>query len=90
MNAKKTYDLKGSYICYGIFAMIASQTIINIGMVLGLIPVIGITLPFFSSGGTSVMSMMISVGLVQSVVYNREEDMETAKIRMGSQSRGRI
>ena len=70
--------------------MIASQTIINIGMVLGLIPVIGITLPFFSSGGTSVMSMMISVGLVQSVVYNREEDMETAKIRMGSQSRGRI
>jgi rod shape determining protein RodA len=90
INAKNAYELKGSYLCYGIFIMIAAQTIINIGMVLGIIPVIGITLPFFSSGGTSVMSMMISIGLVQSVVYNQEEDMDKAQIRLGSQSRVRI
>ncbi len=90
INAKNAYDSKGGYLCYGVFIMIAAQTIINIGMVLGLIPVIGITLPFFSSGGTSVMSMMISIGLVQSVVYNQEEDMDKAQIRLGSQSRIRI
>lgn len=90
INAKNAYDSKGSFICYGVFAMIASQTIINIGMVLGVIPVIGITLPFFSSGGTSVLSMMISIGLVQSVMYNQEKDMDKAKIRLGSQSRARI
>ncbi len=90
INGKKAYDNKGAYICYGVFAMIASQVIINIGMVLGIIPVIGITLPFFSSGGTSVMSMMISVGLVQSVMNNQEVDMDKAKIRLGSQSRIKI
>lgn len=88
--AKNAYDTRASYICYGVFTMIAAQTIINLGMVLGFIPVIGITLPFFSSGGTSVMSMMISIGLVQSVMYNKEQDMDKVKIRIGSQSRGRI
>ncbi len=90
INAKNAYDNTGKYICYGVFAMIASQTVINIGMVLGVIPVIGITLPFFSSGGSSVMSMMIAIGLVQSVMYNQEKDMDKAKIRLGSQSRAKI
>lgn len=90
IDAKNAYDVFGSLICYGVFAMIASQTIINIGMVLGVIPVIGITLPFFSSGGTSVLSMMIGIGLVQCVMYNQEKDMDKAKIRLGSQSRAKI
>ena len=90
INGKNAYDKKGAFICYGVFAMIASQTVINIGMVLGIVPVIGITLPFFSSGGTSVMSMMISVGLVQSIMNNQEIDMDRAKIRLGSQSRSKI
>lgn len=90
IDAKNAYDTKGALICYGVFAMISSQTIINIGMVLGVIPVIGITLPFFSSGGTSVMSMIIGIGLVQSVMNNQEKDMDRAKIRLGSQSRSRI
>lgn len=90
IDAKKAYENKGAYICYGVFGMIAAQTIINIGMVLGLVPVIGITLPFFSAGGTSVMSMMIAIGLVQSVLYNQEKDMDEAKIRIGSQSRAKV
>lgn len=90
IDAKKAYENKGSYICYGVFGLVASQTIINIGMVLGIVPVIGITLPFFSSGGSSVMSMMIAIGLVQSVLNNQEKDMDKAKIRIGSQSRAKV
>ena len=90
VDAKNADENKGAFICYGVFAMIAAQTIINIGMVLGIIPVIGITLPFFSSGGTSVMSMMIAIGLVQSVMNNQEKDMDKAKIRIGFRSRTKI
>lgn len=88
--SKKCYDYRGAYICYGVFALIASQTIINLGMVLGLVPVIGITLPFFSAGGTSVLSMLVCVGLVESVVIHQEDDSETATIRIGSQNRIRM
>lgn len=90
IDAKKAYENKGAYICYGVFGLIASQTIINIGMVLGIVPVIGITLPFFSSGGSSVMSVLIAIGLVQSVLNNQEKDMDKAKIRIGSQSRAKL
>ena len=71
MNAFSARDYGGRMICIGVFSMIAVQSVINIGMVLGLLPVIGITLPFFSSGGTSLLSMLMGVGLVQSVYYHR-------------------
>ena len=89
-KGKTALDVKGSFICYGVFALIASQTVVNIGMVLGLIPVIGITLPFFSAGGTSVMSILICIGLVQSVIKHQEKDINSAKIRIGSLSRKKI
>ena len=60
-------------LCVGVFAMISVQTIINIGMVLGLLPVIGITLPLFSSGGTSALAVLMGIGLVHSVHYHKEE-----------------
>ena len=63
-------DELGENICVGVFAMIFCQSIINIGMNLSLIPVIGITLPLMSAGGTSVMITYVSIGLVLSV-YNR-------------------
>ena len=89
-KGKTALDLKGSFICYGVFALITSQTVVNIGMVLGVIPVIGITLPFFSAGGTSVMSVLICIGLVQSVMKHQEKDINSAKIRIGSLSRNKI
>ncbi|MBQ4105037.1 MAG: FtsW/RodA/SpoVE family cell cycle protein [Clostridia bacterium] len=74
-NAVKSRDELGAYICYGVLAMLASQTLINIGMVIGLLPVIGITLPFFSQGGTSAMCICFSIGLVQSVrMHNKNVD----------------
>ena len=47
--------------------MFMFQSIINIGMVLGVLPVIGITLPFMSAGGTSIITSFVSMGLVMSV-----------------------
>lgn len=90
LNAQYSNDIQGKYICYGVFAIIASQTIINLGMVLGFFPVIGITLPLFSSGGTSALSTLICLGLIQSVCYHNVDDMDTASLRRGSQSRIKI
>lgn len=90
LNAQYSNDIQGKYICYGVFAIIASQTIINLGMVLGFFPVIGITLPLFSSGGTSALSTLICLGLIQSVRYHNVDDMDTASLRRGSQSRIKI
>ena len=67
-------DNLGSYIAFGMFGLLASQTIINIGMVIGLLPVIGITLPFFSAGGTSSMCLYIGIGLVQSVHMHKQNN----------------
>lgn len=77
LNAFSARDYGGRMICIGVFAMIAVQTVINVGMVLGLLPVIGITLPFFSSGGTSLLSMLMGVGLVHSVYYHRNVGLAT-------------
>ena len=71
MDAMSARDYLGKMICVGVFAVIGVQTVINIGMVLGLLPVIGITLPFFSSGGSSLMSVLIGIGLVQSVHFHK-------------------
>ena len=90
MNASMATENEGKLICSGVFASLASQTVLNIGMVLGFFPVIGITLPLFSSGGTSALSTLLCIGLVQSVRNHNMDDMETAKIRRGSQSRMRI
>ena len=65
--AKRSNNYAASMLCYGVMFMIIAQVIINIGMCLKLLPVIGITLPFISSGGSSVISLYLAVGLVLSV-----------------------
>ncbi len=70
--ARSSRNIAGNSICVGVFAIILTQTIINVGMTLSLVPVIGVTLPFFSSGGTSVMVSFISIGMVLGV-YNQRE-----------------
>lgn len=66
-NGFKAGDDLGKYICVGVFAVIFFQAVINIGMVLCLTPVIGVTLPFFSAGGSSVLTTYLLLGLVLSV-----------------------
>lgn len=66
-------DNFGKIICAGVFAMIFSQSVINIGMCLSILPVIGVTLPFFSAGGTSIVCLFLGIGLVLSVYKNRNK-----------------
>ena len=66
MNARN--DL-GNYICMGVATMLIFQVFENIGMCIGLFPVTGITLPFFSYGGSSLLTTMLAIGLVLNVRY---------------------
>ncbi len=56
-------------ICFGMAAFIAFQSFINIGMCIGITPVIGLTLPFFSYGGSSLFSTFAAMGIVSGIKY---------------------
>ncbi|MFR8050788.1 MAG: FtsW/RodA/SpoVE family cell cycle protein [Negativibacillus massiliensis] len=74
-NALHALDDLGKFICVGVFAMMAIQIIINIGMCLGVLPVIGVTLPFLSAGGTSTGTLYLGIGVVLSVYMHSGKDM---------------
>ena len=63
-RAKTTMD---AYICVGMGAMLIFQTVANIGMCLFVMPVIGLTLPFFSYGGSSIVTLFVAMGVVSGV-----------------------
>ena len=60
-------DIYGALIVAGIFAHIALQVILNVAVVINLIPTTGITLPFVSYGGTSVLFLMTEMGIALGV-----------------------
>lgn len=65
-------DLYGALIVVGFIGMFLFQTFENIAMTMGLMPVTGITLPFLSGGGTSVIASMIAVGVIINVGVNNK------------------
>ena len=65
--AQNAPDLLGSLIVTGIFAHIALQVILNIAVVLNVIPTTGVTLPFISYGGTSILFLMTEMGIALNV-----------------------
>lgn len=69
-NSLRSGDGLGRYICVGVFAYLFVQSVLNIGMVMGITPVIGITLPFISAGGTSMLTSTVAIGLVMSVHFH--------------------
>ncbi|MHA7962538.1 FtsW/RodA/SpoVE family cell cycle protein [Paenibacillus sp. CAU 1782] len=72
MIAFKCYDRRASYIIIGIVSMFVFQIFQNIGMMIGLMPITGITLPFVSYGGSSLVINMLSIGLVFSINAHQE------------------
>ena len=73
--ARISTDTYGALIAYGAATLISFQTIVNIGMNLNLLPVTGLTLPFVSYGGSSLMTLFIAIGLVESINL-RHKDLE--------------
>jgi rod shape determining protein RodA len=65
-------DTFGALIAYGVATLITFQAIVNIGMNLNLLPVTGLPLPFVSYGGSSLLSMLIGIGLVESVILRHK------------------
>ena len=65
--ALKTNDLFSKFLVFGLSIGILIQAVLNLSVVIGLIPVTGVTLPFFSYGGSSLMVTMISIGIILSV-----------------------
>ncbi|SHH48152.1 rod shape determining protein RodA [Sporobacter termitidis DSM 10068] len=63
----KSNNTTGLLVCTGMAAMLIAQTFENIGMCLGLTPVIGLTLPFFSYGGSSLITMFAAMGIVSGI-----------------------
>ena len=55
------------YVCVGVAAMLIFQTVVNIGMCLFVMPVIGLTLPFFSYGGSSLLTLYAAMGVVSGI-----------------------
>ncbi len=71
-NGIRAADDLGKYICMGVFAYLFTHCVLNIGMVMGVMPVIGIPLPFISAGGSAMLTATVSIGLVLSVYYHQE------------------
>ena len=64
---KRSFNLQGTIICYGVASYIALHVIINLGGLLGIIPLTGVPLPFYSYGGSFMINLLICLGLVQRV-----------------------
>ncbi len=71
--ARNSNDHYGAMIAYGFSTLIFFQTIVNIGVNLKLIPVTGQTLPFISYGGSSLLSLMLGIGLIESVLIHQKK-----------------
>jgi rod shape determining protein RodA len=69
--ARTARDRFGVLVAVGVTAYIFWQAFINIGMVTGMLPVVGVTLPFLSYGGSSLLSVMTGVGLMMNIGLNR-------------------
>ncbi len=70
--ARLAKDTFGALICYGVATFIFFHTAVNIGMNLNLIPVTGLPLPFVSMGGSSLLSTLLGIGLVESVILRHK------------------
>ncbi len=70
--ARLASDMAGSLICYGVATVIFFQTLVSVGMNVQLLPVTGLTLPFISSGGSSLVTLLFGIGLVESIVMRHD------------------
>lgn len=80
--SRKCKDSFGGLLAIGISSMIGIQTIINLGAISGLLPITGVTLPFISYGGTSLLILLISMGVLNNIamsVKKREAELSDSR-----------
>jgi rod shape determining protein RodA len=70
-NAQTAPDRAGMYLCMGVAALLLFHILVNVGMVVGRMPVTGIPLPLMSSGGSNIVAMFLMLGLVNNVRLRR-------------------
>jgi rod shape determining protein RodA len=70
--ASTAKDRFGAALAVGIAGMFFWHVVFNVGMVIGVLPVVGVTLPLFSYGGSSVLSMLIGIGLLMNISMRRQ------------------
>jgi rod shape determining protein RodA len=70
-NAQQASDMPGTFIVMGVVAVILFQIVVNIGMVVGLMPVTGIPLPLMSYGGSSILFTFLAFGIVMNIRMRR-------------------
>ena len=68
---RQTSNTFGSLIASGIFGMFFFHFIVNVGMVMGIMPITGIPLPFLSYGGSALLTNMLSIGILMSINARR-------------------
>jgi len=71
--AENAYDYFGSMLVAGIGVMMFFHFIVSVGMNIGVLPVVGIPLPFVSFGGTSLVENLVAIGIIQSVAMRRQK-----------------
>ena len=86
----KSGNYMNRLICVGIAGMLICQTFINVGMCVGVFPVIGLTLPFFSYGGSSLLTMFLAAGIVSGIHMRPAPDANARYIRPKFQKRAYI
>ena len=69
--AARARDRFGALLVLGVMSIVFWQVVVNVGMVTGLLPVVGIPLPFFSYGGSSLFGLLVGIGLVMNVSMRR-------------------
>ena len=75
--SRHTRNLRARLMCAGVALMIGAQAIVNIGVCLKLLPVTGITLPFYSAGGSANLSLYLTLGLALTVFRHQNEHEDT-------------
>lgn len=79
--AMRSPDFLNRMICVGIASMLLFQILINVGVCLGLLPVIGLALPFFSYGGSSILTSFVAMGIVSGIKMRPAPDISAHYIR---------
>ncbi|HBS26734.1 MAG TPA: cell division protein FtsW, partial [Gammaproteobacteria bacterium] len=86
ITAEKVGHVFGAYVAFGVGLWIGIQAFVNMGVNMGVLPTKGLTLPFMSAGGSSLIAMCVSVGLLLRV-HREIHDLKNSGLRMKSRGR---